>query len=62
VGDLTKRGLDAHYFPETSLLLEAILRIGRKGDVVLIMSNGAYDNLAVRLLNGLSASWQPSVP
>jgi UDP-N-acetylmuramate: L-alanyl-gamma-D-glutamyl-meso-diaminopimelate ligase len=62
VGDLTKRGLDAHYFPETSLLLEAILRIGRKGDVVLIMSNGAFDNLAVRLLNGLSASWQPSVP
>jgi len=53
VEDLQKRNLDARYFPETSLLLEEILSIRRKGDVVLIMSNGAFDNLAVRLLNGL---------
>jgi len=53
VEDLQKRGLDARYFPETSLLLEEILSISRKGDVVLIMSNGAFDNLAVRLLNRL---------
>jgi UDP-N-acetylmuramate: L-alanyl-gamma-D-glutamyl-meso-diaminopimelate ligase len=50
VEDLAKRGLDARYFPKTSLLLEEILRMIRKGDVILIMSNGAFDNLAGRLL------------
>jgi UDP-N-acetylmuramate: L-alanyl-gamma-D-glutamyl-meso-diaminopimelate ligase len=50
VEDLRNRGLDAYYFPETSSLLEEILRTSREGDVVLIMSNGAFDNLAVRLL------------
>jgi UDP-N-acetylmuramate: L-alanyl-gamma-D-glutamyl-meso-diaminopimelate ligase len=53
VEDLKKQGLEAHYFPETSLLLEELLRISRKGDVVLIMSNGAFDNLAANLLKRL---------
>ncbi|MBN2033236.1 MAG: UDP-N-acetylmuramate:L-alanyl-gamma-D-glutamyl-meso-diaminopimelate ligase [Deltaproteobacteria bacterium] len=53
VEDLQKRGTAAYYFPETSLLLERILRVNRRGDVVLIMSNGAFDNLAEKLLKGL---------
>jgi UDP-N-acetylmuramate: L-alanyl-gamma-D-glutamyl-meso-diaminopimelate ligase len=53
VDDLTTQGLEAHYFPETSLLLEKLLRICRKGDVILLMSNGAFDNLAARFLKEL---------
>lgn len=55
VGELVKRGLEAHYFSRTSFLLEEILRISRNGDVVLIMSNGAFDNLAAQLLDRLDA-------
>lgn len=55
VEDLKKRGLDAHYFLQTSLLLEEILRIGRRGDVVLTLSNGAFDNLAETIIAKLDA-------
>lgn len=53
VEDLRKRDLQASYFAETRLLLEEILRTSREGDVVLFMSNGAFDNLPTRLLAAL---------
>jgi UDP-N-acetylmuramate: L-alanyl-gamma-D-glutamyl-meso-diaminopimelate ligase len=56
VEDLAKRGLNARYFPQTSLLLEEILRVARDGDVILIMSNGAFDNLAINLLKNLNSA------
>ena len=52
-GDLRTRGLDADAFPDTDRLLEACLEGAREGDVLCVMSNGAFDNLIERLLAGL---------
>jgi UDP-N-acetylmuramate: L-alanyl-gamma-D-glutamyl-meso-diaminopimelate ligase len=53
VKDLALRGLKAFYREDTNLLLDEIIRQGRAGDVILIMSNGAFDNLPARLLKRL---------
>jgi UDP-N-acetylmuramate: L-alanyl-gamma-D-glutamyl-meso-diaminopimelate ligase len=53
VGDLKERGLEAFYSPDNRHLLDEILKRGRKGDVILIMSNGAFENLPDRLLKRL---------
>ena len=53
VSDLSKRGLAASYFKNTELLLEALVREARPGDVILIMSNGGFDNLHKRLLENI---------
>ena len=50
---LKKKGLDAHYCPDTRLLLDQIIRQSRQGDLILIMSNGPFDNLPERLLERL---------
>ncbi|MBN2124362.1 MAG: UDP-N-acetylmuramate:L-alanyl-gamma-D-glutamyl-meso-diaminopimelate ligase, partial [Deltaproteobacteria bacterium] len=52
-GDLRARGLDADAYPDTDRLLEACLDAAREGDVLCVMSNGAFDNLIERLLAGL---------
>jgi hypothetical protein len=53
VKDLALRGLKAFYCEDTNLLLDEIIRQGRAGDVILIMSNGAFGNLPARLLKRL---------
>jgi UDP-N-acetylmuramate: L-alanyl-gamma-D-glutamyl-meso-diaminopimelate ligase len=53
VKDLGKKGLQAFYFPETNQLIEALVNKAKTGDVILIMSNGAFDNLPHRLLEHL---------
>jgi UDP-N-acetylmuramate: L-alanyl-gamma-D-glutamyl-meso-diaminopimelate ligase len=53
VKSLEKRGLHALYCPDTHHLIEAVIRESRKGDVILIMSNGSFDNLHTRLLEKL---------
>lgn len=53
VEDLRKRGLKARYCPDTGLLLREIIGEARRGDVVLVMSNGAFDELPGRLLDRL---------
>jgi UDP-N-acetylmuramate: L-alanyl-gamma-D-glutamyl-meso-diaminopimelate ligase len=55
VDDLTKRGGSARYFPDTDAIIECLLRDTRPQDVVLIMSNGGFDNIHVRLLAGLKS-------
>jgi UDP-N-acetylmuramate: L-alanyl-gamma-D-glutamyl-meso-diaminopimelate ligase len=50
VKDLEKKGIHAFYSPNTDLLLEALEKETQTGDVVLIMSNGAFDSLPRRLL------------
>ena len=54
VADLSRRGLEAFYFENTELLLEALVRKARSGDVILIMSNGGFDNLHKRLLEAIT--------
>ena len=53
IEDLKARGLKAYGFPDTDALLETLLRNLEAGDVALIMSNGGFDNLHRRLLEGL---------
>jgi UDP-N-acetylmuramate: L-alanyl-gamma-D-glutamyl-meso-diaminopimelate ligase len=53
VADLKIRGKDAHYFPETDAILDFLLITARPGDLVLIMSNGGFDNIHQRLLENL---------
>ncbi len=50
VSDLSNRGLAASYFENTELLLKGLVTEARPGDVILIMSNGGFDNIHERLL------------
>ena len=50
---LNRRGLKAFYAPDTNHLLDEIIRQSREGDLILIMSNGPFDNLPERLLDNL---------
>jgi len=56
VENLKERGLKAGYCPNTNLLLDEIINQSREGDVILIMSNGSFDNLPDRLLKRLEHS------
>lgn len=53
VESLRERGLEALYCPNSDRLLDSITGLARKGDVILIMSNGSFDNIHERLLNRL---------
>ena len=53
VTDLRKRGLQAHYFPDTDPTIDFLTATARAGDVILIMSNGGFDNIHARLLQHL---------
>ena len=51
--DLKQRGKDAHFFPDTDSIIDFLLTQTRYGDLVLIMSNGGFDNIHQRLLDVL---------
>ncbi len=53
VADLEKLGKDAHHFPDTESVMEFLVETASPGDVVLIMSNGGFDNIHERLLEKL---------
>jgi UDP-N-acetylmuramate: L-alanyl-gamma-D-glutamyl-meso-diaminopimelate ligase len=53
VADLKQRGKDAHYFPDTDSIIDFIVSEAAPGDLILIMSNGGFDNIHERLLNRL---------
>jgi UDP-N-acetylmuramate: L-alanyl-gamma-D-glutamyl-meso-diaminopimelate ligase len=53
VDDLKIRGKDAHYFPDTDAILNFLTITARPGDLILIMSNGGFDNIHERLLETL---------
>jgi UDP-N-acetylmuramate: L-alanyl-gamma-D-glutamyl-meso-diaminopimelate ligase len=53
VVDLEKRGKAARFFEETSAIIDFLVPEARDGDVVLIMSNGGFDNIHERLLKRL---------
>jgi UDP-N-acetylmuramate: L-alanyl-gamma-D-glutamyl-meso-diaminopimelate ligase len=55
VEDLIAAGKQASYFPTTDAILETLLPQLRAGDVVLIMSNGGFDNIHERLLERLGS-------
>ena len=53
VVDLIQRGKDAHYFSDTESIIDHLVKEARNGDLVLIMSNGGFDNIHERLLESL---------
>ncbi|MDL1965031.1 MAG: UDP-N-acetylmuramate:L-alanyl-gamma-D-glutamyl-meso-diaminopimelate ligase, partial [Deltaproteobacteria bacterium] len=53
VKDLQDRGKDAHSFPNTESIIKYLENTAKPGDLVLIMSNGGFDNIHERLLKSL---------
>ena len=53
VNDLSQQGKSAYYFPDTESIIEFLVGESKPGDLILIMSNGAFDNIHVRLLESL---------
>jgi UDP-N-acetylmuramate: L-alanyl-gamma-D-glutamyl-meso-diaminopimelate ligase len=51
VRDLCRKGKDAFYFGDTDQIIEYLLEQAKPRDVVLIMSNGGFDNIHARLLD-----------
>jgi UDP-N-acetylmuramate: L-alanyl-gamma-D-glutamyl-meso-diaminopimelate ligase len=53
VSDLKSSGKDAHYFPDTDAIIAFLSTTARPHDLILIMSNGGFDNIHQRLLESL---------
>ena len=53
VGDLKSKGKDARYFQDTDAIIDFLVQIAKPKDLILIMSNGGFDNIHERLLNKL---------
>jgi UDP-N-acetylmuramate: L-alanyl-gamma-D-glutamyl-meso-diaminopimelate ligase len=53
VADLKKRGKDAQFYADTESIIEFLAREAKPGDLILIMSNGGFDNIHARLLDRL---------
>ena len=53
VEDLIKRGKDARFFSDTQSIIDFLVKESRSGDLLLIMSNGGFENIHERLLKAL---------
>lgn len=53
VADLKGQGKSAYFFETTDAIIDFLVQHVRSGDVVLIMSNGGFDNIHERLLVAL---------
>lgn len=52
-GDIEKTGKKAHYFNDTEEIIKFLASEAEEGDIVLVMSNGGFDNIHERLLKDL---------
>ena len=55
VEELKASGKDARHLPGVQEIVDVVSREGRPGDLVVVMSNGGFDNIHQRLLDGLEA-------
>jgi UDP-N-acetylmuramate: L-alanyl-gamma-D-glutamyl-meso-diaminopimelate ligase len=55
VSDLQQAGVDARYIPAVDDIVRTLVREAREGDLVVVMSNGGFDDIHQKLLTGLSA-------
>ena len=53
VADLKNRGKNAHYFADTESIIGFLVQQATPGDLILVMSNGGFDNIHQRLLDQL---------
>ncbi len=51
--DLSSRGKNAFFFPDTEAIIEYLIKVARPQDVILVMSSGGFDNIHERLLQRL---------
>ena len=55
VEDLKREGVDADYIPRTDDIVRTVATQAREGDLVIVMSNGGFDNIHQKLLDALAA-------
>ncbi len=55
VADLQAGGVDARFIPATDDIVRAVAKDARAGDLVIVMSNGGFDNIHQKLLAALEA-------
>ncbi len=55
VSDLRAAGVDARFIPATDDIVRAVSREAQSGDLVIVMSNGGFDDIHRKLLDALSA-------
>ena len=56
VTDLNRNGIKAFFFDDTEGIIDFLTGEAKPGDLVLVMSNGGFDNIHERLLKALSMS------
>ena len=55
VADLKEARVDARYIPRVDDIVTTVARESRDGDLVVIMSNGGFDDIHQKLLAALDA-------
>ena len=55
IRELKMTGIDARFIPTTDEIVRTVARDARPGDIVVIMSNGGFDDIHRKLIDALSA-------
>jgi UDP-N-acetylmuramate: L-alanyl-gamma-D-glutamyl-meso-diaminopimelate ligase len=55
VADLKAAEVDARYIPQVDEIVTTVAKESREGDLVVIMSNGGFDDIHQKLLRALEA-------
>ena len=55
VADLEKAGVDAEYIPDSAEIVRRVAKRAGTGDLVVVMSNGGFDDIHQKLLDALAA-------
>jgi UDP-N-acetylmuramate: L-alanyl-gamma-D-glutamyl-meso-diaminopimelate ligase len=55
IADLKSAGKDARHIPEVDDIVAAVAKDANDGDLVIVMSNGGFDNIHQKLLTALEA-------
>jgi UDP-N-acetylmuramate: L-alanyl-gamma-D-glutamyl-meso-diaminopimelate ligase len=55
VSDLQALGVDAQHIPQVDDIVKTVARDSRDGDLIVVMSNGGFDNIHQKLLDALDA-------
>ena len=55
ISDLNAEGVDGRYIPRVDDIVPVVAREARSGDLIVVMSNGGFDNIHQKLLDALEA-------
>lgn len=55
VGDLQRAGKEAFYEPDVAAIVARVTALAGSGDVIVVFSNGGFDNIHTKLLDQLAA-------